>query len=248
MNKIDMGSTKHILIVDDDPGIRDVVKTFLANEGFRVSVAADGKAMREVMAHDPADLAILDLMLPGEDGFALARFLREKYSCGIIMLTAKTDSTDCIVGLEVGADDYVSKPYKSRELLARIRSVLRRLGGQQPEVRATESGKKIACFGKWRLDIGARRLEAQNGKIVALTTGEFNLLSEFVTKPNRVLSREHLLKAVHDRDYDYFDRSIDVLVTRIRRKLEVDQNNPEIIKTVRGAGYIFTATVNYLAT
>lgn len=242
-----MGDVKHILVVDDDPSIRDVVKTFLVSEGFRVSLAADGKAMRELMDRDPVDLAILDLMLPGEDGFALARFLREQHHCGIIMLTGKTDSTDLIVGLEVGADDYVSKPYKSRELLARIRSVLRRVGEKRPAAQAPEGAKDIACFGKWRFDIGTRSLAAENGKTVALTTGEFNLLTEFVTKPNRVLSREHLLNAVHSRNYDYFDRSIDVLVTRLRRKLETDKTNPEIIKTVRGAGYIFTAKVSHRA-
>ncbi len=241
----------HILVVDDDPAIRSILEMALTNGGFRVSQAAGGTAMREIMARDPAGLVVLDVLLPGEDGFSLTRFLRANYRCGIIMLTGNDDPTDAVVGLEIGADDYIVKPCRHRDLIARIRSVLRRMGelaaaGPAPingAAMAVMAGQEVMAFGRWRFDLGARHLTDIDGTIVSLTSGEFNLLNEFVTKPGRVLTREHLLNAVHNRDWDHFDRSIDVLVTRLRQKLEVDSSRPALIKTVRGAGYVFTGPV-----
>jgi len=239
-----MDHCKHIIVVDDCEPLRDTIAVYLQGEGYRVSVAGDGDAMRETMARDPADLAIIDLMLPGEDGFSLTRHLREHYHCGIIVLTASTDATNRIVGLEMGADDYVSKPHESRELLARIRSVLRRVNGIARPASAPAADHDVVRFACWRLELGTRQLTDEDDKVVELTTGEFNLLREFTAAPGRILTREHLLQAVHQRAWDYFDRSIDVLVTRLRRKLERTENSRTIIKTVRGAGYVFTATVS----
>ncbi len=235
---------RHILIVEDCEPLREAVANYLDHEGYRVSVAADGWAMREKIARDPADLVIVDLMLPGEDGFSLTRYLREHYRCGIIVLTASTDLMNRVVGLEIGADDYVSKPYESRELLARIRSVLRRIEGSSHDRSPSPAANNIVRFANWHLDLTGHRLTSDNGQVVELTTGEFNLLKEFVAKPGRVLSREHLLQVVHNRSWDYFDRSIDVLVTRLRHKLEPKDAARTIIKTVRGAGYLFAAAVS----
>jgi DNA-binding response OmpR family regulator len=237
-----MDRSQHIVVVEDSAPLRDTIALYLRNAGYRVSLAADGDRMRETMARDPADLVIVDLLLPGEDGFSLTRYLREHHRCGIIILTASADSTNRVVGLEIGADDYVSKPCESRELLARIRSVLRRVGDAPRSASPSIVDHNVVRFGNWRLDLGARQLTDANGAVVELTTGEFNLLSEFVAKPSRILSREHLLQAVHGRAWDYFDRSIDVLVTRLRRKLESKESARTIIKTVRGAGYVFTPT------
>jgi two-component system, OmpR family, response regulator len=238
-----MVNSKHILVVDDCGPLRETVAAYLGGEGYRVSLAADGEAMRETIARDPADLVIVDLMLPGEDGISLTRYLREHHHCGIIVLTASLDIMNCVVGLEIGADDYISKPHKSRELLARIRSVLRRVGSAPRKAPPATVVHNVVRFANWCFDLNARQLSRENGEIVELTTGEFNLLSELVAKPGRILNREQLLQAVHNRSWDYFDRSIDVLVTRLRRKLELDGNTPTLIKTVRGAGYIFTAAI-----
>ena len=238
-----MMNGKHLLVVDDCGPLRETIAAYLGGEGYRVSLAPDGDVMRETIARDPADLVIMDLMLPGEDGFSLTRYLREHHRCGIIVLTADLDVTNRVVGLEIGADDYVSKPYESRELLARIRSVLRRVGSAPRKTPPTAVVHNAVRFANWRFDLNARQLSRETGEIVELTTGEFNLLSELVAKPGRILSREQLLQAVHNRNWDYFDRSIDVLVTRLRRKLELDGNAPTLIKTVRGAGYIFTAAI-----
>lgn len=237
-----MHRSQHVVVVEDSAPLRDMIALYLRSAGYRVSLAADGDRMRETMARDPADLVIVDLQLPGEDGFSLTRYLREHHRCGIIILTASADSTNRVVGLEIGADDYVSKPCESRELLARIRSVLRRVGDAPRSASPSIVDYNVVRFGNWRLDLSARQLTDANGALVELTTGEFNLLSEFVAKPGRILSREHLLQAVHGRAWDYFDRSIDVLVTRLRRKLESKESARTIIKTVRGAGYVFTPT------
>ncbi len=242
-----MGHTKHIVIVDDFEPLRDAIAVYLRGEGYRISLAADGEAMRETIVRDPADLVIVDLLLPGEDGFSLTRYLREHHHCGIIVLTGSTDHVNRVVGLEIGADDYMSKPHDSRELLARIRSVLRRVRGPRGVTPPPVVERSLVRFDRWRLDLKARHLTHENGKIVELTTGEFNLLKEMVVKPGQVLSRERLLQAVHNRTWDYFDRSIDVLVTRLRRKLESEGTTRNIIKTVRGAGYIFTAAVSTMS-
>ncbi len=238
-----MISGRHILVVEDCEPLREAVAAYLGREGYRVSVAGDGWAVREKIAHDPPDLVIVDLTLPGEDGFSITRFLREHHRCGIIVLTASTDPMNRVVGLEIGADDYVSKPHNARELLARVRSVLRRVNGPSPEgTRPTAAN--VIRFAAWQLDLSSHRLTDENGRTVDLTTGEFNLLKEFIATPGRVLSREHLLQAVHNRSWDYFDRSIDVLVTRLRRKLELEGTARTIIRTVRGAGYLFTASIS----
>ncbi len=239
-----MDQCKHVIVVDDCAPLRETIAVHLRGEGYRVSLAADGETMRNTIARDPADIVIVDLMLPGEDGFSLTRYLREHHRCGIIMLTASRDAINRVVGLEIGADDYVLKPHESRELLARIRSVLRRVDSAvQPSSPSTFEHEMVR-FACWRLDLGTRQLTEETGRVVELTTGEYNLLREFITTPGRVLNREHLLRVVHHRAWDHFDRSIDVLVTRLRRKLESVKNTPALIKSVRGAGYVFAAKVS----
>ena len=215
---------------------------FLAKHGYRVEVAADGRAMRKALADWRIDLIVLDLMLPGEDGLVLCRRLRAESSIPVIMLTAMGEDIDRIVGLEIGADDYVSKPFNPRELLARIKAVLRRAGGPQGPRGAHREGTAFA-FAGWRLDPAARKLSAPDGADVALTAGEFELLAALVEHPRRVMSREQLLDLTRGREAAPFDRSIDVQVSRLRRKLETDPSRPELIKTVRNGGYVFTAAV-----
>ena len=233
----------HILIVDDHREIRDLVSRALTKEGFRVSSAADGRVMRKVLADSRIDLILLDLMLPGEDGLSICRSLRAGSSIPIIMLTAKGDEVDRVIGLEMGADDYLSKPFGSRELIARIRAVLRR----SPQ---TASGSKPAKaperyhFDRWRLDTGLRELLRDDGVTIALSTGEYDLLIAFLERPQRVLSRDQLLDLARGRATNALDRSIDTQVSRLRRKLELDPSDPKIIKTVWGGGYTFTLAVS----
>jgi two-component system, OmpR family, response regulator len=238
-----MKAAEHILVIDDQPEIRDVVQQYLANEGYRVSVANDGTGMRRVMAQGPVDLVILDLMLPGEDGLTLARALREESNLGIIILTGRGETVDRIIGLEMGADDYLPKPFHLRELLARVKSVLRRVSDRTTGKDKTPGGRSKALFAGWNLDLSTRELVSPDGGEVRLTTGEFELLAAFVNNPNQVLSRDRLLDLARNREAGPFDRTIDVQVGRLRRKLETDPDNPTIIKTVRGAGYIFTPPV-----
>jgi two-component system OmpR family response regulator len=234
----------HILIVDDHREIRELVCRALAKEGFRVSVAADGRAMRQVLAESRVDLILLDLMLPGEDGLSLCRDLRTQSNVPIIMLTAKGDEVDRVIGLEMGADDYLPKPFGSRELIARIRAVLRR---SRENAAAPDPAKqpKHYRFDHWRLDTGRRELIRDDGTVVPLSTGEFDLLAVFVERPQRVLSRDQLLDLTHGRAASPLDRSIDTQVSRLRRKLEQDPANPVIIKTVWGGGYTFTPAVSH---
>ncbi|MHA1569783.1 MAG: response regulator [Alphaproteobacteria bacterium] len=238
-----MAYSEHILVVDDEPEIRDLIERYLTNQGYRVSTAPDGKEMRRIVTGDPVDLVILDLVMPGEDGVRQAGYLRANYSVGIIMLTSKTDLVDRVVGLEMGADDYLPKPFELRELLARVRSVLRRSSGAAA---ATPAESDIVAFNGWRLEIGSRRLMSPDGLDVALTTAEFSLLAAMVHNPNRVMSRDRLLDIAGNREQEPFDRSIDVLVHRLRRKIEIDPKNPALIKTVRGGGYLFTPDVTKL--
>ncbi len=239
-----MSPGKHVLLLDHAGAGRDFLSAYLGAEGYCVSTADSGRDLFEYMARAPADIVLLELTLPGEDGFSLVRSLRERHTCGVMFLTEKTDLADRVAGLEVGADDYVTKPCEPRELLARIRNVLRRLANTSAnETAGTTALHEVAIFAHWQLDPGTHRLLRESGEPVDLTSGEFNLLNEFITKPGFILSREQLLQAVHNRNWDYYDRSIDVLVTRLRHKLETDPQHPEIIKTVRGAGYIFTALV-----
>jgi two-component system, OmpR family, response regulator len=236
-----MTSTPHVLIVDDEPAISDLIRNYLGRHGFRVSVAADGSEMRELMARDPVDLVLLDLGLPGEDGLALTRHIRAHSSVGVIIVTGSGESVDRIVSLELGADDFVGKPFDLRELLARVRSVLRRtMHASEPEAPSPAGGLR---FAGWRLNTQSRRLFNAQGTEVDLTSGEYDLLQVFTENPNKVLSRDQLLQATRHRDAGPFDRAIDMQIARLRRKIEVDADKPLLIKAVRGAGYIFTSTV-----
>ena len=227
----------HLLVVDDDAEIRHLIGRFLRQHGFRVTGARDGREMREVLANADVSLVILDLMLPGASGLQLCREIRAGSSLPIIMLTAKGEDTDRIVGLEVGADDYLAKPFNPRELLARVRAVLRRSTAAE---RPKGSAKEVA-FAGWRLDTMRRQLTSPAGVVVELSGGEYDLLVAFVEHPNRVLSRDQLLELARNRVSSSFNRSIDVQVSRLRRKLE-REDTAGLIKTVRGAGYLFTAT------
>jgi two-component system, OmpR family, response regulator len=237
-----MKATGHILVVDDQKEICEVVQQYLSSEGYRVSVANDGGGMRRVMGQADVDLVILDLMLPGEDGLTLARQLREESTVGIIILTGRGETVDRIIGLEMGADDYLPKPFHLRELLARVKSVLRR-ASSRAEKEKSGGARARARFAGWHLDLSTRELVSPDGGEVRLTTGEFDLLAAFVNNANQVLSRDRLLDLARNREAGPFDRTIDVQVGRLRRKLEPDPQKPTMIKTVRGTGYIFTPTV-----
>ncbi|WP_404384362.1 response regulator [Caenispirillum salinarum] len=238
-----MDGTPHILVVDDHRGIRDLVGKFLTKHGLRVSTAGDGAEMRRVMADHRIDLVVLDLMLPGEDGLSLCRSLRAESAIPIIMLTAMGEETDRIVGLEMGADDYVAKPFSPRELLARIKAVLRRAQGAAAATPAEE--RSLARFAGWTLDLGRHDLHRPDGVVLPLSKGEYSLLLAFVERPKRVLSRDQLLDLARGRSSVAFDRSIDTQVSRLRRKMEDDSANPTLIKTVWGDGYMFTADVTF---
>jgi two-component system OmpR family response regulator len=234
-----MATAPHILVVDDHREIRELVTRALVKEGFRVSGAADGRAMHKALADGRFDLILLDLMLPGEDGLSLCRSLRAKSDIPIIMLTAKGDEIDRVIGLEMGADDYLPKPFGSRELIARIRAVLRRRRPAEPQPKPAQYR-----FDRWRLDTAARELIGEDGMTVPLSTGEYDLLIAFVERPQRVLSREQLLDLARGRAAANFDRAIDTQVSRLRRKIERNPADPKIIKTVWGGGYTFAAAVS----
>jgi two-component system, OmpR family, response regulator len=236
-----MSDAAHILVVDDQQEICDVVEDYLTGEGYRVTTAHDGAGMRRALAQSPVDLVILDLMLPGEDGLTLARSLRSESGIGIIILTGRGETVDRIIGLEMGADDYLPKPFHLRELLARVKSVLRRVQGHDGD--AAPLARTHARFAGWSFDLSTRELLSPAGEEVRLTTGEFDLLAAFVNNANQVLSRDRLLDLARNREAGPFDRTIDVQVGRLRRKIEDDPQNPTLIKTVRGSGYIFTPTV-----
>jgi len=239
-----MADPVHILVVEDDAFVQKALRMYLEGEGYRVSAVDNGTDMHGVMESDPADLAIMDLKLLNDDGFQLTKQLREKYNLGIIILTSKDDSVDRVVGLEIGADDYVVKPWDERELLARIRSVMRRVTERRAASSdVSDSEQRIVTFDGWTLNLDSRELRASDGRKVELTSGEFSLLNEFIERAGRVLSRDHLLSAIYNRDWEPFDRSIDVLVTRLRRKIESDSRHPSIIKTVRGTGYMFASAL-----
>jgi len=227
--------------VDDDAGVLDLLRRYFAGQGFTVSTAADGAGMHAMLARQPIDLVLLDLGLPGEDGLDLTRQLRRSWNGALIIVTGRGESVDRVVGLELGADDYVTKPFELRELLARVRSVLRR---SVPAAVATgQSGETTFHFAGYCLDPLGRALRNARGDAIALTTGEYELLRVFVEHPNRVLSRDDLMGHIHGRDVGPFDRAIDVQIARLRRKIESDAAKPELIKSVRGVGYLFTARV-----
>ena len=237
-----MTCSPHILIVEDDREIRDLVSRLLKQNGYRVSTATDGRNMDRILGSSRIDLVVLDIMLPGEDGLSLCRRLRSTSSLPIIMLTARGQETDRIVGLEVGADDYLPKPFNPRELLARIRAVLRRTATFPKGTE--ERARDILRFAGWRLDLGSRRLQSPDGLRVPLTSGEFDLLVAFCQHPGRVLTRDQLLDLTHGRAAKAFDRSVDIQVSRLRQKIEADPKDPLLIQTVRTGGYIFTPEVN----
>jgi DNA-binding response OmpR family regulator len=277
---------QHIAVLDDEADIRELLASYLGSNGFRVSQHQSGAALMELMAADVPDLVLLDLGLPGEDGFAIARRLRERWNCGLVIVTGRGDAVDKVVGLEIGADDYVTKPFDLRELLARVKAVLRRTHGEAPRTTpapvlqagaeasrsqnhaaaqgvhqepnqalvssanhggATVSGSgECFRFAGWLLDLRARRLLAPDGSEVALTSGEFDLLSVFLQHPGRVLSRDFLLERTRGREAAPFDRTIDVQIGRLRKKLEVDPQAPQILKSVRSAGYLLVPQVQGL--
>ncbi len=232
----------HLLLVDDDGDIRSLLTRFFVQYGYTVDAASNGTEMLRSLATHQADIVILDVMLPGEDGFTLCQRLRATSSVPIIMLTARKDDTDRVVGLEIGADDYLGKPFNARELLARVRAVLRRTG-ERPRSLTADDKRPVLIFNRWRLDLARRELRSPENMLVPLSGGEFDLLLTFAEHPQRVLTRDQLLDLARGANHDSFDRSIDVQVSRLRRKLELDAKVPTLIRTVRNGGYIFTASV-----
>jgi two-component system OmpR family response regulator len=231
----------HIAVLDDEADITRLLANYLQSQGFRVSQTHDGASLIRLMGEDPAQLVLLDLGLPGEDGFAIARELRERWRCGLVIVTGRGDSVDKVVGLEVGADDYMTKPFDLRELLARIKAVLRRtLAAPAPAAGAARPRHR---FADWELDVASRRLLDPQRREVPLTSGEFDLLTVLVEHAGRVLSRDFLLEHTRGREAGPFDRTIDVQVGRLRKKIEKDSDDPQIIKSVRGAGYILVPSV-----
>ena len=239
-----MSAPDHILVVDDDPDIRSLLREYLERQGLRVSTAADARQMRAMLASGGVDLVVLDLMLPGEDGLSLCRDLRARDvdPLPVLMLTARSDESDRILGLEMGADDYLTKPFAARELLARIRAILRRTRMLPPNLRVSETADGLA-FGDWRLDTRGRHLLDAQGTMVSLTGAEYRLLRVLLDHPQRVLTRDQLLTLTQGREADAFDRSIDLLVSRLRQRLRDDAREPRYIKTVRSEGYVLSAEV-----
>lgn len=237
-----MSNSQHILIVDDNKEILDLVSRFLAKDGYRVSTAVNGREMKKLLANARVDLILLDVMLPGEDGLTLCRDIRSESNIPIIMLTAKGEEIDRVIGLEMGADDYIPKPFGTRELLARIKAVLRR-SNEMGAVNTPTDAPKNFIFDDWKLDTSKRELISTDDVVVPLSTGEFTLLMALAERPNRVLNRDQLLDIARGRASVAFDRSIDTQISRLRKKIEKDSKNPELIKTVWGGGYVFTPEV-----
>jgi len=236
-----MHAMDHILIVDDDRDIRDLLSEYLHKQGYRTSVAADGRAMHSMMSRGTPDLIILDLMLPGEDGLILCREIRAQSDIPILMLTARCDEVDRIVGLEMGADDYLAKPFSPRELVARIKSILRRSRALPSNLKPDQA--KLFRFAGWTLDVTTRNLLSPDGISIALSGTDFKLLRIFLDHPHRVLNRDQLIDLTQSRDAGPFDRSIDLQVSRLRRRLNDSPKEPAIIKTARGEGYVLAAEV-----
>ncbi len=233
-----MAHTPCVLVVDDDQATREMLVEALSTHDFRALQAGDGAAMRSELEREAPDIVLLDIRLPGEDGLSLARFLRERYDVGIIMVTGSGDVIDRIVGLEIGADDYVAKPFDPRELMARIKSVLRRIQAR-PEAPVASGGGRRVTFGRCTLDLGAHQVFDADGTEVMVTHMEFDLLRVLYEHPGRALSRDQILTLTHNREWEPFDRSIDIRIARLRRKVEIDPDNPRAIRTVRGVGYMF---------
>ncbi|MFZ1426722.1 MAG: response regulator [Geminicoccaceae bacterium] len=244
VSRVGPSAGSHILIVEDDPAVISVLARYFEGEGFRISEAGNGEEMRTCLKGGDVDLVLLDLGLPGEDGLTLLREIRAVSQVGIVIVTGRGDVIDCVAGLEVGADDYVIKPFHLREILARVRSVLRRKSSAVMEERGPLVPAEYAfMFGGWRLEPARRRLCGPDGEELVLTTGEFNLLFALVTNAGRVLDRDQLINLLKGRDWAACDRSIDQQIARLRRKIELDPASPRLIKSVRGVGYLFTAEV-----
>ena len=238
-----MDNSAHILVVDDHHEIRDLLSKYLSRNGFRVSNADGGVKMRQILKTAAIDLIVLDVMMPGEDGLTLCRHVRENENIPVILLTALGEETDRIVGLEIGADDYVTKPFNPRELLARVKSVLRRSQSMPREAQETEE-PEVLRFDDWTLYVHQRELLSPDGVTVPLSAADYRLLVTFLKRPAMVLSRDQLLDLTSGRTAQLFDRSIDNQVSRLRKKIEADPKNPKLVKTVRGGGYVFTAKVS----
>ncbi len=235
----------HVVALDDDPSIRDLLATYLAQNEMRVTAVADGNGLNDTLSREAIDLVVLDLRLPGEDGMKIMNGIRQRSSIPILVLTGVAEEADRVMGLELGADDYLTKPFSPRELLARIRALLRRAQAQSTlaervaEVRAWR-------FGNWELNVGLRKLRAADGRLVDLTNGEFSLLAALLASPQRILSRDQLLELSRLHNAEVYDRTIDVQILRLRRKIEDDPARPRYIRTERGAGYVFDAEVQVL--
>jgi len=233
----------HVLAVDDDPDLRDLLREFLPRHDLRATTVATGAEMLRVLEQEPVDILLIDLRLPHEDGLALARRVREKSSIPIIILTGKTDEADRVMGLELAADDYVTKPFSPRELVARVRALLRR---SQQDAKSPGAAPRAYRFAGWELNLRLRRLTSPNGEPVELTNSEFNLLCAFLAAPQRVLTRDQLLERSRLHSLEVYDRAIDVTILRLRRKIEADYTDPKLIVTERGSGYVFTEPVSVL--
>ena len=238
-----MPGSGNILVVDDDPEVRDMIVEYLSSHGYEVAQAGSGDEMRTALGHRVPDVVLLDLNLPGEDGLTLARYLRQHHDVGIIMVTAAGEVVDRIVGLEVGADDYVAKPFDPRELRARLKSVLRRVQARSAQpasgTASAPSASKRLPVGRCLLDVDTHQLFTSAGEEIPITSMEFDLLCVFAEHPNQVLSRDRLLSLTRNREWEPFDRSIDIRIARLRKKIEEDPDRPQVIRTVRGAGYMF---------
>lgn len=234
-----MTNTIQVVVVDDEADIRDTVQDYLELHGFGVTTADGGEALRKIIAEQTVDVVLLDINMPGEDGLSLARFLRENTQLGIIMLTAAGETVDKIVGLEMGADDYIPKPFDLRELMARIKAVLRRAEGTAPRSDRDGAAGRLIRFGECLLNLESHKLFSAVGEEIPITSMEYDLLKVFAEHPNRVLNRDQLLEQAHNRGWEPFDRSIDIRIMRLRKKIEPDPSKPQIIKTVRGVGYMF---------
>ena len=228
-----------VLIVDDDPSIREMLAEYLGAHGFVTAQAEDGTSMRAEIERATPDVVLLDLRLPREDGLTLARYLRERYDVGIIMVTGAGEVVDRIVGLEVGADDYVTKPFDPRELLARVKSVLRRSQARPATDAPVDRAAQRVPFGRCRLDLASHQLFDGDGREIPITSMEFDLLRAFAEHPGKALSRDRILTLTRNREWDPYDRSIDIRIARVRRKIELDPENPQVIRTVRGVGYMY---------
>ena len=237
-----MNDQAHIVVLDDDPAVRQLVTEYLGENELRVTAVESGKALAAAMANETIDLVVLDLRLPGEDGMQIARRLREESAVPILILTGRAEEADRVMGLELGADDYLTKPFSPRELLARIRALLRRARAQATVADAIATVRAYR-FAGWELNIGLRKLKNPEGRPIELTKGEFSLLTAFLSSPQRVLGRDQLLDLSRLHNAEVYDRSIDIQILRLRRKIEADPTQPQFIRTERGAGYIFSVPV-----